>query len=224
MYAMKKLLSLIVAVSLTAGLFAQIQVQVGTTQNLSTSVANGVGVSAAGYVWTVPAAVGAISGTTGTNDTVTFVAAAVPGSATVSVYATSTTGTCAGPSQTLVVDVVTTLSLNAALTNIIDVCPLTTNETGDFAVTINFTDAVGVATAATSVTYSIDGGASVTEAVAGTSVTFTAAGIATPGAHRINVLSATNGTVTVNYAVGTGVGSVYDAFNVLTAPVLNAIN
>lgn len=137
---------------------AQTSVQQGATLTFTTSVSAStpVTVSATGYNWSADAILAATIATPTTATTTVKFTGTAGSTGNVYVYATSSTGSCKGPSVSRSFQIVTTLPLNANL-SASAVCPKTTNNTtgGDLLATINFVDGSGAPITVTGFSYQI---------------------------------------------------------------------
>jgi hypothetical protein len=155
---MKKILILLIAACITTT-FVSAQttdVQQGSILSFTTSVSNGVAVT--GYSWSADAALGTTISTPNAATTNVTFNGAINNTGNVSVYATSSTGSCNGPSISRNFLIVATLSLNAHLPVLAAICPYTANNPtgGDIpAFTINFVDGSNNPIAVTGFSYQI---------------------------------------------------------------------
>jgi hypothetical protein len=131
---MKKILTFVFAACLASALYAQTDIEQGSTPTYTTTVANSVAVGATGYHWTMDPSLGTVtSGGNSTAVTVNF-SGAIGNTANLSVYATSTTGSCNGPTISRSYHIVApgSITLTAAMPALANICPYdaTSNPTG----------------------------------------------------------------------------------------------
>jgi len=219
--AMKKiLLSVLMSMMFVAGLFAQTQVQPGDVHTFTVNLLNGVTLhSTTPYTWS-HSGTGIVSATANQNQyTVTF-SNTIGTTGHIEVFATSADN-CRSDIKSIDVTVQPLTYTATFATASQDVCPRTTGNPsgGDAAaVTINFTGGN-----VNSFVYTLDGvSTTVTLPVPGTSYSLdlnTAFTNADAGAHVIEIVSITGGTITSIQPNG----SVVHTINVETAPAISDI-